>query len=82
MRAAIKALRQLGPARIVMAVPVGAKEICEEFQDEADEVICAIAPEPFHAVGYWYADFQPTSDEEVQSLLAEAREAAQAMASG
>jgi putative phosphoribosyl transferase len=74
MRAAIAALRQLGPARIVVAVPVGASETCAEFQDEADEAICAMAPEPFYAVGYWYADFDPTSDEEVRSLLAQASE--------
>src|SRR5207253_10282392 len=49
MRAAVKALRQLGPARIVVAVPVGAAETCFEFQQEADEAICAITPEPFYA---------------------------------
>ena len=69
MRAAVKALRQLGPARIVVAVPVGAAETCLEFQQEADEAICAITPEPFYAVGHWYADFEQTSDEEVHALL-------------
>jgi putative phosphoribosyl transferase len=69
MRAAVKALRQLGPAGIVVAVPVGAPETCLEFQQEADEVICALMPEPFYAVGYWYADFDQTSDEEVRALL-------------
>src|SRR5438128_1506477 len=75
MRAAVKALRQLEPARIVVAVPVGAAETCSEFEQEADEAICAIAPEPFYAVGYWYADFEPTSDDEVRQLLSESREA-------
>lgn len=82
MRAAVKALRQLKPAKIVVAVPVGAPETCAEFQDEADEAICAAMPDPFYAVGYWYANFEPTSDEEVRSLLAEARESAAAPAGG
>jgi predicted phosphoribosyltransferase len=72
MRAAIAALRQRNPARIIVAVPVGAPETCAEFQEEADEAICAIAPEPFHAVGAWYQDFSQTTDEEVEILLDEA----------
>jgi predicted phosphoribosyltransferase len=72
MRAAIAALRQREPARIVVAVPVGAPETCAEFQQEADEAICAVAPEPFYAVGAWYQDFSQTTDEEVQILLDEA----------
>jgi putative phosphoribosyl transferase len=73
MRAAVAALRQLGPERIVVAVPVGAPETCAEFQDEADEAICATTPDPFYAVGYWYADFDPTSDDEVRELLDRSR---------
>jgi predicted phosphoribosyltransferase len=69
MRAAIAALRKLGPARIVVAVPVGAADTCEEFQAEADETVCAVMPEPFHAVGQWYRDFSQTSDAEVHELL-------------
>src|SRR5438128_166939 len=57
MRAAVAALRQQRPARIVVAVPVGAPETCEEFQTEADEAVCAHTPEPFYAVGLWYTDF-------------------------
>jgi putative phosphoribosyl transferase len=72
MRAAITALRQLGPAKIVVAVPVGAQSTCAEFQSEADEAICATTPEPFYAVGYWYADFEPTTDDEVRVLLSKA----------
>jgi predicted phosphoribosyltransferase len=72
MRAAIAALRQREPARIVVAVPVGAPETCAEFQQEADEAICAVSPEPFYAVGAWYQDFSQTTDEEVQILLDEA----------
>jgi len=69
MRAAVAALRRQGPARIVVAVPVGAVETCAEFQDEADEAICARTPEPFRAVGLWYDDFSQTTDEEVHDLL-------------
>jgi predicted phosphoribosyltransferase len=69
MRAAIAALRKHGPARIVVAVPVGAPETCAEFQAEADETVCAVMPEPFHAVGQWYRDFSQTTDEEVHELL-------------
>jgi putative phosphoribosyl transferase len=70
MRAAVKALRRLGPARIVVAVPVGARETCDELAQEADEAVCAREPEPFHAVGVWYEDFAQTTDEEVCDLLA------------
>ena len=70
MRAAVRALRALDPAHIVVAVPVGARETCEEFEEEADEAICAREPEPFHAVGAWYDDFSQTTDDEVRQLLA------------
>jgi predicted phosphoribosyltransferase len=69
MRAAVAALRQQQPARIVVAVPVGAPETCAEFRDEADETVCARTPDPFYAVGLWYGDFSQTSDEEVRELL-------------
>jgi len=69
MRAAVAALRRLGPARLIVAVPVGARETCSELGREADEVICARTPEPFRAVGLWYADFSQTTDEEVRDLL-------------
>jgi putative phosphoribosyl transferase len=69
MRAAVAALRKQGPARIVVAVPVGAPETCAEFQDEADEAVCALTPQPFHAVGMWYGDFSQTTDEDVHDLL-------------
>jgi predicted phosphoribosyltransferase len=74
MRAAIAALRAQHPARIVVAVPVGAPDTCAEFKEEADEVICARTPEPFFAVGLWYADFSQTTDEEVHELLRRAAE--------
>jgi predicted phosphoribosyltransferase len=69
MRAAIAALRLQRPARIIVAVPVGAPETCAEFQDEADEAICSVMPEPFCAVGVYYRDFSQTTDEEVRDLL-------------
>ena len=70
MRAAVAALKRMGPARVIVAVPVGARETCEELENEADEAICAREPEPFHAVGIWYEDFAQTTDEEVRDLLA------------
>jgi putative phosphoribosyl transferase len=72
MRAAVKALRQHGVAKIIVAVPVGAPETCAEFKDEVDETICAIAPESFHAVGQFYENFSQTTDDEVRTLLAAA----------
>src|SRR5438045_7007146 len=74
MRAAVKAVRQRGVAKIVVAVPVGPPDTCREFEDEADETICASAPEFFQAVGQYYEDFSQTSDEEVRDLLARAAE--------
>jgi putative phosphoribosyl transferase len=72
MRAAVAALRRQKPARIVVAVPVGAQETCEELGAEADEVVCARMPESFFAVGQWYDDFTQTTDEEVRELLQQA----------
>jgi putative phosphoribosyl transferase len=74
MRAAVAALRQQGPARIVVAVPVGAAETCAEMQEVADEAICARTPDPFYAVGLWYSDFSQTTDAEVHDLLQMANE--------
>jgi len=70
MHAAIKALRQQQPARIVVAVPTASPETCDQLRAEVDEVICAITPDPFYAVGLWYEDFSQTTDEEVRDLLA------------
>ncbi len=72
MRAAVKALRQRGAAKIVVAVPVGPPDTCREFEDQADEAICASVPEFFQAVGQYYEDFSQTSDDEVRELLARA----------
>ncbi|WFU58412.1 erythromycin esterase family protein [Bradyrhizobium pachyrhizi] len=70
MYAAIEGLRQQGPARIVVAVPTASRDACEEMKKRADEVICAITPEPFQAVGRWYQEFSQTTDDEVRELLA------------
>jgi predicted phosphoribosyltransferase len=74
MRAAVAALRRQGPARIVVAVPVGAATTCAELQGEADGVVCASTPDPFFAVGAWYQDFAQTTDDEVRALLMRAAE--------
>ena len=73
MRAAVAAVRKLGPARVVVAVPVGAPTTCGEFAAVADEVVCAAEPRQFFAVGQWYEDFGQTTDDEVRDLLAAAR---------
>jgi predicted phosphoribosyltransferase len=75
MRAAVAALRQLKPARVVVAVPVAAASTCQELRAEVDDVVCAATPEPFVAVGRFYDDFSQTEDEEVSALLADARRA-------
>jgi putative phosphoribosyl transferase len=69
MRAAIGALRQSNPARIIVAVPVAAADTVRRLQDEADSVVCLSTPPDFHAVSAWYQDFSQTSDEEVHNLL-------------
>jgi predicted phosphoribosyltransferase len=73
MRAAAAALREQGPERIVVAVPVSSLETCDEFRAEVDEVVCAATPEPFEGVGKWYEDFSQTTDEKVRELLETAR---------
>ncbi|MGA7326917.1 MAG: erythromycin esterase family protein, partial [Rhodomicrobium sp.] len=69
MEAAIRALWQLNPARVIVAVPAGSKETCDALRPLVDDVICGITPEPFHPVGLWYEDFSQTTDEEVRELL-------------
>jgi putative phosphoribosyl transferase len=72
MRAAVLAVRRLHPARVVVAVPVGAREACDALRQVADDVVCVSTPDPFRAVGLWYADFSQTTDDEVRALLADA----------
>jgi len=73
MRVSVTAVRRQQPARIIVAVPVGAASTCEELGGEADEVICLRSPDPFVAVGLWYRDFTETSDNDVRALLARNR---------
>ena len=72
MRAAVKALRQRGAAKIVVAVPVGPPDTCHEIEEQADETICLSTPEFFQAVGQYYDDFSQTTDEDVRQLLGRA----------
>jgi putative phosphoribosyl transferase len=74
MRAAVKALRQRGVAKIVVAVPVGPPDTCHEIEEQADETICLSTPEFFQAVGQYYEDFSQTTDEHVRDLLAHSAE--------
>ena len=69
MRAAVKALRERGAAKIVMAVPVGPPDTCQELAQRADEAICLSTPPFFQAVGQYYEDFSQTSDDDVRELL-------------
>lgn len=69
MRAALKAVRTQDPAAVIVGVPVGSPETCRALRTEADEVICVRMPDRFLAVGQAYADFSPTSDEEVRDVL-------------
>lgn len=69
MLAAVDVARKLGAARVIVAVPVGARQACERLAGRADQVVCLATPEPFGAVGYWYGDFTQTEDAEVRQLL-------------
>jgi putative phosphoribosyl transferase len=72
MRAAVEAIRQQHPRRLVVAVPIGAASTCDEFSRDVDEIVAVACPEDFHAVALWYEDFSQTPDELVVSLLQEA----------
>jgi putative phosphoribosyl transferase len=69
MRAAVQALRQSKPAKLVVAIPTAPAETCQKLTDIADEVVCAITPEPFYAVGGSYADFNQITDDEVKEII-------------
>jgi predicted phosphoribosyltransferase len=69
MRAAVAAVRQRGPSKVVVAVPVAAVEACNDLASEADDLVCVASPESFEAVGDWYADFSQTQDADVRTLL-------------
>jgi len=72
MRSAAAAIKQQSPARLVVAAPVAARATCEELEEIVDQVVCAVTPFPFYAVGQWYRDFRETSDDEVRELLTQA----------
>ena len=69
MRVAARAVRDLQPARVVIALPVAPPDTAEELRAEADEVVCFLTPPQFRAVGQFYADFRQTEDAEVLALL-------------
>ncbi len=69
MRAAVGALRQMQPARIVIAVPVAPSSSCDRLRSEVDDLVCLAMPEPFYGVGQFYFDFSQVSDQEVNELL-------------
>lgn len=70
MRAAGRAIRARQPAKLVVAVPVGAREACAALRKETDAVVCPSEPEPFGAVGVYYRHFEPVPDRRVQEILA------------
>lgn len=69
MRVAVIAVRQKLPARVIVAVPVAARDACREMKQQADDVVCVQTPFHFEGVGQWYEDFEQTTDEEVRALL-------------
>ncbi len=72
MRAAARSVRPRA-RHVIIAVPVAAAGTCRELRSEADVVLCTATPEPFGAVGRFYRNFQSTSDDEVRTLLTQAR---------
>ena len=78
IRAAIAALREQRPGRLVVAVPTAPPEVCELLRQEADELICLLSPENFMAISIWYDEFGQVEDDEVRSLLDAARPIAEA----
>ncbi|HET8730757.1 MAG TPA: phosphoribosyltransferase [Moraxellaceae bacterium] len=73
MEAAIEAVREQAPARIVVAVPVAPADTCRRLRQTCDDLVCVESPEPFDAVGLWYRNFPQTTDDEVRDLLAAGR---------
>src|SRR3954469_5281730 len=73
MVAAVRAVREDDPARVVVAVPVADPDVCAALNAEADEGVCLQTPRPLRAVGVWYENFSQTTDAEVRALLERAR---------
>jgi len=82
MRAAVSAVRKQLPAKIVIAVPIAAPAVCDDFKEEVDEIVCGLTPEGFFAVGFWYQDFSQTTDEEIRDLLSRAAREQPAVSGG
>lgn len=73
MRVAILSLKKMHPAHLIVAVPVAQKELCDVLQLQVEQFVCPLRPIHFYAVGAWYDDFSQTEDEEVYTLLKQAR---------
>ncbi len=73
MLAAVRYVKSLQPASVVVAVPVGSSQACQQLIKEADDCVCLATPEPFHGVGVWYMDFRQTTDRDVERLLEQSR---------
>jgi putative phosphoribosyl transferase len=72
-RAALRAVRARRPRRLILAVPVGARQAVESLAAEADELVCPVIRRDLRAIGCWYLDFSPTSGDKVAGLLDRAR---------
>jgi putative phosphoribosyl transferase len=69
MRAALASARAMGAAHVIIAVPVGAREVVNKLAERADEIICLYCPEPFQSVGFYYANFSQLHDADVRAAL-------------
>ncbi|MBD2105641.1 phosphoribosyltransferase [Nodosilinea sp. FACHB-13] len=73
IQVAIEAVKQQRPKKLIVAVPVADREVCDSVGTVVDRIICAETPQPFYAVGLWYEEFAQTSDDEVRALLNQAK---------
>lgn len=73
IQVAIEAVKQQRPKQLIVAVPVADQEVCDSVGTVVDRIVCAETPQPFYAVGLWYEEFSQTSDDEVRSLLHQAK---------
>jgi putative phosphoribosyl transferase len=71
MQAAVSALQQHQPQKIIIAIPVASSQAIEQLETQVDEITCLVVPEHFQAVSFWYEDFRPTTDQEVCDLLSQ-----------
>lgn len=69
MRAAVAAVRENGPSRVVVAVPVAPRETVRKLKEQADEVVCVVVPSSFFGIGQFYLDFSQTTDVTVREIL-------------